>query len=317
MNHPPVTAQPLHKLALIGTGLIGGSFALALKKHKLVTEVVGYTRSAASKERALDAGVIDAGCDCIEQTVAGADLVFVATPVQAMDAVFNALSACLPENALVTDGGSVKQAVFARAGAHFSPDQLARFVPGHPIAGKERSGPEAAAADLFEQHRVILTPVADITDDAAVHTVHALWAAIGAEVESLELAEHDHLLAATSHLPHAAAFAMVGALLKLDERYDVFRYAAGGFRDFTRIASSDPKMWADIFRDNRDELHRLIAQYRTELETLSKLAGDADGRALFEYLSEIKRIRDDLFPPEQPLVLNSADQTAKPRAEQP
>lgn len=270
MSQPSVSAKPINKLALIGTGLIGGSFALALKKQGLVGQVVGLARSPESARRALDAGVVDQAEESFHKVIADADLVFIATPVKAMDAVFAQLADCLPEQALITDGGSVKQAVFDRACAHLKQFQLERFVPGHPIAGKERSGPEAADADLFVDHRVILTPVAECTSAAALTRIHELWVGVGAEVEQLTLAEHDHLLAATSHLPHAAAFAMVGALLRMEERHDVFRYAAGGFRDFTRIASSDPTMWADIFMDNRAELQSLIARYQQELTVLNR-----------------------------------------------
>jgi len=285
----------IERLALIGTGLIGGSLALALREQGAVGEVVGYSRRLDTRLAAQRLGLIDRPADSIAEAVAGADMVFLATPVTAMDAVLEELAGCLPEGALITDGGSVKGAVVERARTHLAPEQLARFVPGHPIAGRERSGPEAATADLYRDHRVILTPLPEnAAEDVA--RVEAMWQAVGARVERLDVAHHDHVLAATSHLPHAAAFAMVSALTRLAERYEVFRYAAGGFRDFTRIASSDPVMWRDICLDNRDEILGLMDHYRDELDCLRDLIAERDGEGLERYLTEAKDVRDALYP---------------------
>ncbi|WP_372591036.1 prephenate dehydrogenase [Guyparkeria sp.] len=285
----------IDRLALIGTGLIGGSLALGLREQDAVGEVVGYSRRLDTRLSAQRLGLIDRPADSIAEAVAGADMVFLATPVAAMDAVLAELADCLPEGALITDGGSVKGAVVERARAHLSSAQLARFVPGHPIAGREHSGPSAATADLYRGHRVILTPLPENTD-ADVARVESMWRAVGARVERLDVAHHDHVLAATSHLPHVAAFAMVSALARLAERYEVFRYAAGGFRDFTRIASSDPVMWRDICLDNRDEILGMLDHYRAELDQLRGLMADRDGEALESYLADAKAVRDALYP---------------------
>ena len=285
----------IERLALIGTGLIGGSLSLALREQGAVGEVVGYSRRLDTRLAAQRLGLIDRPADSIAEAVAGADMIFLATPVTAMDAVLAELAGCLPEGALITDGGSVKGAVVERARAHLAPEQLARFVPGHPIAGRERSGPEAATAELYRDHRVILTPLPEnAAEDVA--RVEAMWRAVGARLERLDVAHHDHVLAATSHLPHAAAFAMVSALTRLAERYEVFRYAAGGFRDFTRIASSDPVMWRDICLDNRDEILGLMDHYRDELDRLRDLIAERDGEGLERYLTEAKDVRDALYP---------------------
>jgi prephenate dehydrogenase len=285
----------IERLALIGTGLIGGSLSLALREQGAVGEVVGYSRRLDTRLAAQRLGLIDRPADSIAEAVAGADMVFLATPVTAMDAVLAELAGCLPEGALITDGGSVKGAVVERARAHLAPEQLARFVPGHPIAGRERSGPEAATAELYRDHRVILTPLPEnAAEDVA--RVEAMWRAVGARIERLDVAHHDHVLAATSHLPHAAAFAMVSALTRLAERYEVFRYAAGGFRDFTRIASSDPVMWRDICLDNRDEILGLMDHYCDELDRLRDLIAERDGEGLERYLTEAKDVRDALYP---------------------
>lgn len=298
------------RLALIGTGLIGGSLALALRARGEVGEVVGYSRRLDTRLAAERLGLIDRPADSIAEAVEGADLVFLATPVKAMDAVLGELAAYLPDEALVTDGGSVKGAVVKRARAHLSAGQLARFVPGHPIAGRERSGPEAATADLYRGHRVILTPIEENrAEDVA--RIEAMWQATGARIERLEVAHHDHVLAATSHLPHAAAYAMVSALSRLAERYEVFRYAAGGFRDFTRIASSDPVMWRDICLDNRDEILVMLDHYRAELDSLRGMLESADGEQIEHYFHEAKAVRDALYPVAQANGANGVSQTDK------
>lgn len=283
------------RMALIGTGLIGGSLALALREKGEVGEVVGFSRRLETRLSAERLGLIDRPADSLAEAVSGADLVFLATPVKAMDALLAELAHCLPADALITDGGSVKGAVVERARAHLSSAQLARFVPGHPIAGREHSGPESATADLYRRHRVILTPLEE-NAPGDVARIEAMWRSVGARIERLDVAHHDHVLAATSHLPHAAAFAMVSALSRLAERYEVFRYAAGGFRDFTRIASSDPVMWRDICLDNRHELLGMLDHYREELDDLRAMLADGEGDALETYFAEAKAVRDALYP---------------------
>jgi len=288
--------KPFRKLALIGTGLIGGSLALALKQRGLVGEVSGYSRQLQTRLRARERGLIDHPADTVAEAVEGADLVFVATPVRAMAAVFAEMAPALADDVLITDGGSVKGAVVEAARANLSVEQFTRFVPGHPIAGTERSGPDAAFAELFEAHRIILTPLPENPPEL-IARAEALWRGVGARVESLDVAHHDHVLAATSHLPHVAAFGMVGALARLAERYEVFHYAAGGFRDFTRIASSDPSMWRDICLTNRDELLGMIDHYVDELAQMRQMIASGDAQAIETYLTDAKAVRDALYEP--------------------
>ena len=286
----------IRKLALIGTGLIGGSLALGLKQQGLVGQVSGYSRQLKTRLRARELGIIDQPADSVAEAVAEADMVFVATPVRAMPAVFAEMAPVLPDEALITDGGSVKGAVVAAARAGLSAEQFARFVPGHPIAGTERSGPDAAFSSLFSGHRVILTPT-QANAGPTIARIESMWTAVGAEVECMTAAHHDHVLAATSHLPHVAAFGLVSALARLEERYEVFHYAAGGFRDFTRIASSDPLMWRDICVTNASELLGMIDRYISELQQVRQMIAEGDADALERHFVEAKAVRDALYEP--------------------
>jgi len=201
----------------------------------------------------------------------------------------------LPESALISDVGSVKRQVIAAAREGLG-EAVARFVPGHPIAGDERRGPVAARSNLFERHRVLLTPLAENPPEA-VERIARLWRVAGALVETMDAEHHDHVLAATSHLPHLLSFLLVERLARLAERREVFRYAAGGFRDFTRIAASDPALWRDIVLANRDELLRLIADYRDGLDVLARALSEDDGEVLLACFGRAKSARDRVFPP--------------------
>jgi len=234
----------INRLAIIGVGLIGGSLSLALKKKGAVNEVVGYARSEEARSQALELGIIDQAAGSLAEAVASADMIFIAVPMGAMAEVFDGIAEHLNPEAIITDGGSAKSQVVDAARQALG-DKFRQFVPGHPIAGTEKSGPSAAFAELYQDHRVVLTPVAD-TDSAATARVKAMWQLTGAEVFEMDLAHHDTVLAATSHLPHVLAFNLVGMLAERDDCDDVLRYAAGGFRDFSRIASSDAVMWRDI-----------------------------------------------------------------------
>ena len=286
----------IERLALIGLGLIGGSLSLALKSAGVVGEVVGYSRQLPTRLRAQELGLIDRAVDSVAAAVREADVVFVATPVQAMAGVFVELAPVLSPTALITDGGSVKGAVVSAAQAALSLAQSAQFVPGHPIAGTEHSGPDAAFATLYHNQRVILTPLPE-NAPALVARAEAIWRTAGAVVEQMTVQHHDHVLAATSHLPHLAAFGMVNALARLEERYEVFRYAAGGFRDFTRIASSDPVMWRDICLANRSELLPMLDHYLAELTQLRTLINGGDAPAIQQQFAEAKAVRDALYRP--------------------
>lgn len=291
-----MSAVRVERLALIGLGLIGGSLSLALKSAGVVGEVVGFSRQLSTRLRAQELGLIDRPVDSVAEAVRGADVVFVATPVQAMAGVFAQMADGLSPDALITDGGSVKGAVVAAAQSAMPRDQWQKFVPGHPIAGTEHSGPDAAFATLYHGQRVILTPLPE-NDPERVARAEALWRTAGAVVEQMSVHHHDHILAATSHLPHLAAFGLVNALARLEERYEVFRYAAGGFRDFTRIASSDPVMWRDICLANRDELLPMLDHYLAELNSLRALMVEANAAGLTQAFADAKAVRDALYRP--------------------
>ncbi|MBM3346621.1 MAG: prephenate dehydrogenase/arogenate dehydrogenase family protein [Betaproteobacteria bacterium] len=266
----------IDKLVIIGAGLIGGSFALALKRAGAVRTVTGIGRSQATLQRALQLGVIDQTGKMDRDALAGANLIMVATPVGQMRDVLGALKLCLAEGTIVTDGGSTKQDVVTIARESLG-SRFAQFVPGHPIAGTERSGPEAAFAELFDNRRVVLTPVAE-TAERAVMLVQAAWEACRAQVTYLTPRQHDTVFAAVSHLPHLLSFALVEELAAQESGELLFSFAGGGFRDFTRIASSNPEMWRDISLANREALGAELRRYRASLDNLQQLldAGDAD-----------------------------------------
>jgi len=264
------------KLAVIGVGLIGGSFALALKKAKAVSHVTGVGRSAANLKLAQERGIVDS----IATDAGDADVVLVAAPVGQYPAIFKSLSG---SKAIITDAGSTKRDVVA-LGKH-----LARFVPGHPIAGAEKSGAAAASADLFRDRRVVLTPFKESDD---FKKVKALWEACGARVSTMSAEEHDAVLAAVSHLPHLLAFGLVHEVAKRNNSEQLFSFAAGGFRDFTRIASSHPEMWRDICLANRDLLLAEMKKYQAKVSGMEKLLQAGDGAALEKLFAEAREARD-------------------------
>ena len=273
------------KVAVVGVGLIGGSFALALKAARACGEVVGVGRGAANLKLALEQGVIDAvGAD-----IADADLVLVATPVAQYPRVLAALAPRLKASAIVTDGGSTKRDVIAAARAALGA-KIAQFVPAHPVAGAERSGASAASAELFRNKRVVLTPLPE-NPAAAVQAVEAAWQACGARVSRMEAAEHDAVLAAVSHLPHLLAYALVHEVAGRADSAQLFGFAAGGFRDFTRIASSHPEMWRDICVANRDRLLDELDRYLAKLQAVRPLVENGDGAALEKLFAEARAAR--------------------------
>jgi prephenate dehydrogenase len=280
----------IERLTIIGVGLIGGSLARALRGAGQVGEIIGCGRSRENLEQALALGVIDRYAQDPAAAVKGADMVFLAVPLGAMRELLATIGPALASGALVTDGGSVKGSVVADARAVFGcvPPW---FVPGHPIAGTERSGVAASFPELFRQRRVILTPLPE-TDPKATARVRAMWQTTGAEVTEMTVAHHDEVLAATSHLPHMLAFGLVDALTRMDCSDEIFRYAAGGFRDFTRIASSNPVMWRDICIANRDSLSAMLARLSTEMSDLAASIRDADGERLLEIFTRAKTARD-------------------------
>jgi len=275
------------RLAVIGVGLIGGSFALALKQAGQVSHVVGVGRSRRNLELARERGIIDSIADDAASAARAADIVLVAAPVAQFAAIFAALN---ESAALITDGGSTKRDVIAAA-RHALGKRIAQFVPAHPVAGAEKSGAAAASAELFRNRRVVLTPLPE-NAVADVHKVQALWEATGARITRLLPEEHDAVLAAVSHLPHLLAFALVHDIASRKNAEQLFSYAAGGFRDFTRIASSHPEMWRDICIANRDRILDELKRYQAKLDGLEKLLDAGDGDALETLFAEARDARN-------------------------
>ena len=281
--------RSIGKLVIIGVGLIGGSFALAMKRAGLVGQVVGVGRSLDNLNRAIELGVIDAASQDPAQAVAGADLVMVATPVGQMGRVFDAIAPVLPREAIVTDAGSTKGDVAQLMCAHL-PEHLAYCVPAHPIAGSDRSGAAAAQYGLFEQRRVVLTPL-DATLPEAAEAVGQWWQASGARVFSMRADEHDAVFASVSHLPHLLAFAYVEMVANKTDAARCFDFAATGFKDFTRIAGSHPEMWRDISLANRDALLADLRAYQAGLAQLTQWVEAGDGAALEQMFQHAREAR--------------------------
>lgn len=278
------------QLTIIGVGLIGGSLARALKSQGYCREIVGCGRDESQLKRALELGVVDRISVDIATAVRGADVIVLAVPLGAMEICFRAMVGHVAEDAIITDVGSAKGSVVAAARAAFR-HLPTGFVPGHPIAGTEKSGVEASFVELFRKRRVILTPVPESSSDAVVK-VRQMWEQTGAVVEEMGVEHHDEVLAATSHLPHLLAFGLVDSLVGMDESEEIFRFAAGGFRDFTRIASSDPLMWRDICLANRDAILKVLAHYSEDLAELTRSVRDGDGTALESVFRRAKNARD-------------------------
>ena len=287
----------INRLAIIGVGLIGGSLARALRDAGHVREIVGHGRGFANLQRAVDLGVIDRVETTLPAAVRAADMVVLATPVGGMKKILRAIAPYLAPDAVVTDVGSVK-GVIVDAARKLLGKRFANFVPGHPIAGTERSGVEASFASLYVGRRVVLTPLPE-TRAEAVQRVRAMWQAAGAEVVTMTVEHHDTVLAATSHLPHLLAYTLVDMLARQGDAREIFSYVAGGFRDFTRIASSDPVMWRDISLANRDAIVSLLKQYRREVESLIKAVAAGDGEKLHTVFARAKAVRDALVTNDQ------------------
>jgi prephenate dehydrogenase len=283
--------QELKKLVIFGVGLIGGSLALALKRAKAAPVIVGIGRSGESLKSALDLGVIDAAEIDPAKALAGADMVVIAVPVAQTPEVLKTIAPHLDGKTIVTDVGSTKSDVIQHALAILGKN-AAQFVPGHPIAGAEKSGVAAARADLFDGKNVVLTPTEN-TGPQAIKDVHKLWVAAGARVSEMSASDHDGIFAAVSHLPHLLAFALVDEIASRPNAAELFAFAAGGFRDFTRIAGSSPEMWRDISLANRESLLSEISAYENELAKLKSLIKTLDGAGLQALFERASRARND------------------------
>ncbi len=278
------------KLVVCGVGLIGGSFALALRRAGMVDRVVGMGRSQASLARAVELGVIDEAATDWAVALDGADLVLLAAPVGQMDPIMAAMAPHLGSDTVVTDAGSTKRDVIEALYRHLG-GRLANVVPAHPIAGAEKSGVDAAFASLYEGKKVVVTPLPENAPEA-IERVRAAWAACGAVIHQMSPAEHDRVFAAVSHLPHLLAFGLVHDLAGRANAEQLFSYAASGFRDFTRIAGSHPEMWRDICIANRQALLGELDQYLAELAYLRALLLAGDATRLEHLFDEARRARN-------------------------
>lgn len=277
----------IHRLCIFGVGLIGGSLARALRGAGAVETIIGCSRNEANLARAVELNVIDEFTLEPAAAVAGADMVVIATTLGATRGIFEMIAAHLAPTTVLTDVGSAKARVVDAAQSCLG-ESLGQFVPGHPIAGTEESGVDASFATLFCDHRVILTPLAE-TNREALTAVSEMWEATGANVVEMDVQHHDEVLAATSHLPHMLAYALVDCLAGMDESNEIFAYAAGGFRDFTRIAASNPAMWCDIAMDNRDALLAVLESFTV---TYEKLVGALESNDRDQLLGIFTRARD-------------------------
>ncbi len=287
MVESPQMKQEFGQVSVIGLGLIGGSIAAGIKQQGLASSVCAWDANAASLALGYDLGVIDSIAADIHEATAQADLLILAVPVQSMEQVLRDVDL---KDQVITDVGSVKGIAVEAARRVFGklPEN---FIPGHPIAGSEKQGVVAADPNLFLQHKVILTPE-EASNPAAIARVEKLWRGLGADVVRMSVSHHDDVLAQTSHLPHLLAYALVDTLSAGGDSLEVFEYAAGGFRDFSRIAASDPTMWSDIFQANKEPLVQALDQYLLKLETLKQLIESGEADQIKDLLSRAKVARD-------------------------
>jgi prephenate dehydrogenase len=287
----------IDKLVIIGVGLIGGSLGLALKSEDYCREVIGSGRNRSQLQKAVELGVIDRFEVDVSHAVQDANMVVLAVPVGSMEATFTQLHGHLAPHTILTDVGSTKGSVVESARRVFMQTPT-MFVPGHPIAGTEKSGVTAANAALFQQRRVVLTPLPD-TNPEAVVSVRQMWERVGADVVETSVEHHDEILAATSHLPHLLAYTLVDSLARMDASEEIFRFAAGGFADFTRIAGSSPQMWHDICLSNRVAILKMIEHFEMDLQQLAVAISEQDSAKIFDLFSRAREARDR-FPARKP-----------------
>ena len=304
---------PFERLALVGLGLIGSSIAHGARRHGLAREIVGTARTAETRETARRLGLVDRCEETAEDTVRGADLVILCVPVGAMDAVGQAIGPHLAEGAILSDVGSVKSSVIADLSPHL-PAHV-QLVPSHPIAGTEESGPESGFAELFEGRWLILTPPAGVSE-AAVARLTGFWETLGSDVARMTAEHHDQVLAITSHLPHLIAYTIVGTAVDLgdDIKAEVIKYSASGFRDFTRIAASDPVMWRDVFLKNRTAVLSIIQRFNEDLTALQRAIRRGEGATLEEHFAKTRSIRRGVVDARQDVPPTPPTKKAPPAA---
>ncbi len=284
----------LRKVVIFGVGLIGGSFSLALRRANAVQEVVGFGRSKSTLDQALQLGLIDRVGEDVAREVCDADLILLATPVAQMPEILARIVPYLGAHTIITDGGSTKCDVVAAARRQLG-KKISQFIPAHPIAGAEQSGPAAARDDLYQGKKIVLTPLPE-NSPADIARVRNAWQACGALVSELTPEQHDEVFAAVSHLPHLLAFTLVHDLAQRDNRELLLSFAASGFRDFTRIAASSPEMWRDISLANRDALLHEIEQYAAELYNLHQALEQRNAAKLEEIFSLARKVRSTWTP---------------------
>ncbi|MFL5331956.1 MAG: prephenate/arogenate dehydrogenase family protein [Geminicoccaceae bacterium] len=282
--------KAFERVAMLGIGLINGSLAAVLRRQGAAGEIVAFARQEQTRARAVELGLCDRAEADPAAAVAGADLVVLGVPPAAVGAVAAAMRPALSAEAIVTDVSSIKAQVVRDVVPHLPAPS--RFVPGHPVAGTEHSGPDAAFATLFERRRCILTPIED-TDPLAVERIREMWELAGSSVDTMTPEHHDRVLAITSHLPHLIAYTIVGTVADLEDqaRTEVFKYAAGGFTDFTRIAASDPVMWRDVLLGNREAVLEMLGRFTEDMVALQRAIRWGDGESLFELFERTRAIR--------------------------
>ncbi len=285
----------IRQLAIIGVGLIGGSLARALRQAGHCQRIIGCGRGEDNLRQARELGVIDAYTQDPAEAAREADLVVIAVPLGGMAEIFRLINPALPADALITDVGSAKLSVITAAREMLSREVLPRFVPAHPLAGAEKTGVAASSAELFRQRRVVLTPLPE-NDETSLDKMTEMWRVTGAKVSRMDPWQHDRILAATSHLPHVLAYTLVDRLLTLESREgEIFAYAASGFRDFSRIASSDPRMWRDICLANREAILEMLEDYEKSLRNFRFALERGDGESLQALFQRAKQARDDFY----------------------
>lgn len=294
----PAPGPLFDRVAIIGIGLIGSSLARALAEYGIARQVVCTDRSAEACAKALELGIVAEASTDPATVLAGADLVILSTPVGSYAAVAEAIGPLLQRGTIVTDVGSVKQAALRDIGPHL-PDGV-HLIPGHPVAGTEHSGPEAGFATLFQGRWCILTPPTGADRDA-LERVTELWRRVGSTVEIMEASHHDRVLAITSHLPHLIAYTIVGTASDLEEdtKSEVIKFSAGGFRDFTRIAASDPVMWRDVFLNNREAVLEILQRFTEDLTALQRAIRWGEGQQLQDHFTKTRAVRRGIIDAKQ------------------